>query len=167
MKKQCNITGKIKAIVYDKEGNIKQISENHNIVTDLGDAYVADLLSNTPTRTKITNSSGYIPVGTNWTGINPKANTWVNTQTGSAKALSPTYPKVKGAWGEADDNVLQFRVLYTAGELNATITEAAITSHPTNSSANTLLAYAQITPAAMVTTSDSLEILWEITFIGT
>jgi hypothetical protein len=166
VEKKIKITGFVRATVFDENGKIKAISENHNIVTDEGDAYVADVLSNSPARTKITAAAGYIPVGTNWTGSTPKSNTWVNTLTGTPKALSATYPLLKGAWGASNDNVLQFRALYAAGDLNATITEAAITSHVSDAAGNSLLAYAQINPSAVVTTSDSLQIDWEITFLG-
>ena len=166
-KSKLKLKGKVTVTVFDEHGNVKQKIENHNIVTTQGDAYIADILSNSPTRTKITQTSGYIPVGTNWTGVNPKNNTWVNTQTGSAQALASGYPRIKGSWGGSDANVLQFRAIYAAGSLNATITEAAITSHSTSGSNNSCLAYAQISPAAVVTTSDSLQIDWEITFLGT
>ena len=145
-----------------------RVSKNHNIVTDEGDAYVADLMANTPTRTKITASAGYMPVGTNWTGTTPKANTWVNTITGSAQALTAGYPQVQGAWGAANDNVVLFRAIYAAGAFGSvTITEAAITSHATDVAANSLLAYAQVTPSVAITASDTLQIDWALTVLGT
>ena len=164
---KSQISGKVRIQIYDESQNLKYSSENHNIVTAEGDAYIADLLSPTPTRTKITSGVGYIPVGTGWTGTNTKQNTWVNTQVGNAQVLDPSFPKTKGAWGASDDNVLQYQVTYPQGSLNVTgLNEAALTSHATNVSDNSTLAYAQITPAATVTATDVLIISWEITFEG-
>jgi len=151
---------------FDKK-YLKQRAVNHNIVTDEGDALIADLMSNSPTRTKVTASTGFIPVGTNWTGTTPKTNGWVNTLTGTPKALEATYPLLKGAWGAANDNVTQYRAIYAAGSFGTvTITEAAITSHSTDIAANSCLAYAQVTPSVAITASDTLQIDWELTFLG-
>lgn len=146
---------------------LKKKAVNHNIVTDEGDALIADLMANTPTRTKITASTGFIPVGTGWTGTSPKTNGWVNTITGTAKALEAGYPQTKGAWLAANDNVTMYRVVYAAGSFGSvTINEAAITSHATDVAANSCLAYAQVTPAVAITASDTLQIDWELTFLG-
>lgn len=152
--------------LFDKR-YLKQKSVNHNIVTDEGDALIADLMANTPARTKITASTGYIPVGTGWTGTSPKTNGWVNTLTGTPKALEAGYPVLKGSWGAANDNVTQYRAIYAAGSFGTvTINEAAITSHSTDVAANSCLAYAQVTPSVSITASDTLQIDWEITFLG-
>jgi hypothetical protein len=143
----------------------EMIVVNHNIVTDEGDAMIADLLAESPARNKVNNTNGRIVVGTGWTGTTPKANTWLNTQTGSAKALSATYPKVKGSFGATDDNVIQYRALFVAGDLNASgINEVGLANAAT--SAGDLLAYAQISPSVNITTSDSLQVDWELTFVG-
>jgi len=145
----------------------RKVSVNHNIVTDEGDALIADLMSNTPVRTKITASAGYILVGTNWTGTTPKTNGWVNTITGAPKALEAGYPLLKGAWGAANDNVTQYRAIFAAGAFGSvTITEAAITSHNTDIAATSCLAYAQVTPSVAITAADTLQIDWELTFLG-
>jgi hypothetical protein len=185
MNDKAKIRGKVTATVFTSDGEIKREDPslirkllglpgrkmryiNHNIVTDQGDAYLADLMSQTPARQKINNANGYIPVGTGWTGVTPKTNTWVNTQTGSSKAFSATYPKLKGSWGAANDNVTLFQTIYVPGDLNATgINEAAITSNATAGGSNSTLAYAEITPSVNVTTSDTLQIDWELTVLGT
>jgi hypothetical protein len=142
------------------------ISEVHNIVTDEGDALVADIMSNTPARTKVDNSNGYIQVGTGWTGTSPKTNQVLNAATGSPKGMEATYPKQKGAFGAANDNVTQYRVIFTAGLLNASgINEAIIFNNVTPASADSL-AYGQITPSVNVTTVDTLQIDWELTYLG-
>lgn len=134
---------------------------NHNIVTDQGDALVADRMANTQARSHVNNTNGVIQVGTGWTGTNPKLNTGVNTPTGSAKGMSATYPKLKGAWGLANDNVVQYQSIFQAGDLNASgIDEASLQNGTDN------LAYAQIVPSVTVSTTDTLQIDWEITFLG-
>jgi hypothetical protein len=139
---------------------------NHNIVTDEGDALVADLMSMTPARVKLDNTNGFIQVGTGWTGVTPKTNTVVNTATGTPEVMDATYPKQKGAFSAADDNVTQYRATFEAGDLNITgIDEAALLNNVTPASAD-CLAYAQITPAVDVTTADTLQVNWEITFLG-
>jgi len=134
---------------------------NHNIVTNQGDALIADLLSDIPVRAPVDNLNGVIAVGTGWTGTNPKLNTGVNTPVGSPKAMSALYPKTKGAWGAADDNVIQYRAFFAAGDLNASgIDEAALGNGTDN------LAYGQVTPEVTVSSEDTLQVDWEITFLG-
>jgi len=100
--------GKVTATVFDESGNIKRykpnlfqkllglrgspmVSVNHNIVTDQGDAIIADLMATSPARQKVDNTNGRMTVGTGWTGTTPKANTACNTPTGSAEVMDATY----------------------------------------------------------------------------
>lgn len=167
MNSRFKLTGKVTARVYDKDGQLVQEAVNHNIITDEGDAMIADLMANTPARQKLDNTHGFIPVGTGWTGTTPKANTWVNTQTGSSRALDATYPILKGTWGNANDNVTVYKATYTPGLLNVNgINEAALTNGASNGASVDCLAYAQITPSVNVTVNDTLEITWEITLLG-
>ncbi len=138
---------------------------NHNIVTNEGDALVADLMSDSPARTKVDNTNGYVTVGTGWTGTTPKTNTAVNTPTGSPEGMEATYPKVKGAFGAADDNVTQYRVIFEAGDLNATVDEAGLGNNAVEASGDNQ-AYGNVTPDAVVGLSDTLQVDWEITPLG-
>ena len=139
---------------------------NHNIVTNEGDALVADLLAETPARTKVDNSNGYIAVGTGWTGSSPKTNEVVNTATGSPKGMEATYPKLKGTFGNADDNVTQYRSIFGAGDLNASgIDEAGLGNNAVEASGDNL-GYGELSPAVNVTTADTLQVDWELTFLG-
>ena len=176
---KAGLTGKVTVTVYGPDGGVKRwaprwwqrllrlpgspmIVTNHNIVTDQGDALVADLLATTPARQKVDNTNGRMTVGTGWTGSTPKANTACNTATGSAEALDATYPKVKGAFGAANDNVTQYQATWEAGDLNTTgIDEVALHNTTVDN-----LAYAQINPAVDVTSADTLTVLWEITALG-
>jgi len=173
------VRGKVTATVYGPDGKIKRrnpgwlrkffglpgkpmVSVNHNIVTDQGDALIADIMAETPARTKVNNTNGRMTVGTGWTGSTPKQNTACNTPTGSAEVLDATYPKLKGTWGNANDNVTQYRATFEAGDLNATgIDEVALHNTTVDN-----LAYAQITPAVDVSSTDTLQVDWEITFLG-
>jgi hypothetical protein len=183
IRNRSKIKGKLTVTVFDSNGDIKlrepnlfqrllglpgskMVSTNHNIVTDEGDAMVADIMSQTPARTKVDNTNGYVSVGTGWTGTTPKANQTCNTATGTPKVMSATYPKQKGTFAAANDNVTQYRCLFAAGDLNATgINEAALLNNVTPASAD-CLAYAQITPAVNMTASDTLQVDWELTYLG-
>jgi hypothetical protein len=137
----------------------------HNIVTREGDALIADALLASPNKGKVSSASGYIQVGTGWTGNSAKTNTRCNTATGAMKALDSGYPALKAAWGSTGDTTLTYRATFAAGALNANgINEACLLNG--NGTGANCLAYAQITPVVNVTSSDTLQILWEITILG-
>jgi hypothetical protein len=181
IKNKIGLKGKVTAIVYTRDGEIKRFPQNwfqrlfglkgnqmivvnHNIVTDQGDALIADLMATTPARQKLDNTNGRMTVGTGWTGTTPKTNTACNTPTGSAEALDATYPVLKGAFSAANDNVIIYKSTFEAGDLNATspaIDEVALHNTTVDN-----LAYAQITPEIPVASSDTLAITWEITLLG-
>jgi hypothetical protein len=183
VKEKLRTRGKVTITVLDKEGRVKNHprslfrklfglqprkmrSINHNIVTDQGDAMIADILANVPALQKLDTAHGYIQVGTGWTGNSTKANTACNTPTGSHKALDTGYPVLKGSYGNTDDNVVRYRATFSAGDLNASgIDEAALLNG--NDGSAKCLAYAEITPVANVTVNDSLQVEWEISFLGT
>lgn len=181
-KDTAKIKGKLSWVVRDKDGNIKRFKNNwfrdmlglpeklmqgvnHNIVTDQGDAMIADIMSQTPTQTKVDNTNGHIEVGTGWTGTTPKQNEVCNTSV-AVEVMDATYPKQKGAFGAANDSTTQYRASFEAGEAQATdLDEAALLNNITPASAD-CLAYAQITPSVTVGASDTLQVDWEITYLG-
>ncbi len=195
-KDRALITGKVRATVYGPDGEVKSfpthpvlsklpmfaqvlgekllgipvsgspmVSENHNIVTDEGDALIADHMSETDARTLVDNTNGYIEVGTGFTSEG-KGVAACLTPTGSPEVMDATYPQLKGAWGAGDDNVVQYRATFEAGDLNQTgIDEAALLNNAV-ATAGDALAYAQINPAVNVTTADTLQVDWELTFVG-
>ena len=182
MKDKIKIRGSVTVQVFDQHGKLKRRSpgflrklfglqgsfmvyEFHNIVTRQGDALIADALLAAPTRTKVTSASGFIQVGTGWTGNSAKTNTRCNTPTGSMRALDGNFPALKAAWGNTGDTTVTYRATFAAGTLNANgINEACLLNG--NVVASNCLAYAQITPSVNVTNSDTLQILWEITILG-
>lgn len=177
-REKMGIRGKVTAIVRDAQsGEIKRhapnwwqrlfglpgslmISVNHNIVTNEGDALIADQLANTPTRTAVDQANGVIGVGTGFSTETKTVDALV-TQTGSNEPLDTGYPQTKGAWAATDDNVLVYRATFEAGDLNDTGIDEALLGNGTDT-----LAYAQVTPAVDVSSTDTLEITWELTFLG-
>jgi hypothetical protein len=182
MKDKIRIRGKVTIQVFDKNGKLKRqspgflrrifglpgrymVQEFHNIVTREGDALIADALLVSPVKTKVSSANGFIQVGTGWTGNSTKTNTRCNTPTGSMKALDANYPALTEAWGNVGDTTLSYRATFAAGSLNANgINEACLLNG--NSGSANCLAYAQISPSVNVTSSDTLQVLWEITILG-
>jgi hypothetical protein len=182
MRDRIKIRGMVTVRVLDKAGNMKRHApgwfgrllkkpgrlmeyRHHNIVTREGDALIADALLASPTKAKVTSANGYIQVGTGWTGNSTKTNTRCNTPTGSMKALDANYPALTAAWGNTGDTTLSYRATFAAGTLNVNgINEACLLNG--NSGSANCLAYAQITPSVNVTSSDTLQVLWEITILG-
>jgi hypothetical protein len=176
-KNKVGLKGRVTAKVYGPDGKIKNyprtwwqkllglparqmVSVNHNIVTNEGDALIADLLQNTPERTKVDNANGVIGVGTGFTS-EAKTSDALASQTGSNEAMDTGYPQTKGDWAAADDNVIVYVSTFEAGDLNATGIDEALLGNGTDT-----LAYAQISPAVDVSSSDTLEVTWEITLLG-
>jgi len=182
MKDLIKIRGVVTVRVLDGGGNVKRKTpgwfgrllgfrgrlmeyRRHNIVTREGDALIADALLASPARTKVTSSNGYISVGTGWTGNSTKTNTRCNTATGSMKQLDSGYPALKAVWGNSGDTTITYRATFAAGALNANNINEACLLNGNTTSAN-CLAYAQILPSVNVTSSDTLQVLWEITILG-
>jgi hypothetical protein len=136
MNDSIKIKGMVTVRVLDRDGNVKRRPPSwfrrlsripgrfmerrfHNIVTREGDALIADALLVSPNKAKVASSSGYIQVGTGWTGNSTKTNTRCNTATGSMKALDTSYPALKAAWGSTGDTTVTYRATFAAGALNA------------------------------------------------
>ena len=182
MRDRIRIRGMVTVRVLDKDGNVKRRapgwfgrllkrqgrlmeSRHHNIVTRQGDALIADALLAVPLRPKVTSGSGFIQVGTGWTGNSTKTNTRCNTPTGSMQQLDINYPVLNAAWGNAGDTTVIYRATFPAGSLNVNgINEACLLNG--NGGAADCLAYAQLSPTTNVTSSDTLQVMWEITIVG-
>ena len=182
MRDRIKIKGLVTIRVLDKDGNVRRRGpgwfgrlfnmrgrrmefRHHNIVTREGDALIADALLASPTKQKVTSSSGYIQIGTGWTGNGTKTNTRCNAPNGTMKLLDGGYPSLKAPWGNNGDTTVTYRATFDAGSLNANgISEACLLNG--NGSGANCLAYAQITPSVNVTASDTLQVLWEITILG-
>ncbi len=173
---KAKIKGKVTAVIFDENMRVKRFNQSwlrwifglpgkemifvtHNIVTNHGDALIADAMSNTQARTKVDTSNGVIGVGTGFSSAT-KSVTALVTQAGSNEAMDATYPKLKGAFNATDDNVTQYRATFEAGDLNATGIDEVALGNGTD-----LLAYAGIT-SFNVTSADTLQMNWELTFLG-
>jgi hypothetical protein len=182
MKDRIRIKGRVTVQVFDSNGKLKRKSpgllrrllglqgrlmeyKHHNIVTREGDALIADALLGTQMKVKVLYGGGCIQVGTGWTGNSPKNNTRCNTPTGPLYSLEAGYPALKAAWGNTGDTTVVYRATFEAGTLNANGINEACLLNGASPAAN-CLAYAQITPSVNVTSSDTLQILWEITILG-
>jgi len=182
MRDRIRIRGLVTVRVLDGDGNVKRRGpgwfgrlfgfrgrlmewRHHNIVTREGDALIADALLASPAKQKVTSSSGFIQIGTGWTGNGTKTNTRCNLASGSMKALDSGYPVLNAVWGNNGDTTVSYRATFEAGSLNANgINEACLLNG--NGTGANCLAYAQITPSVNVTASDTLQVLWEITILG-
>jgi len=182
MKDRIKIRGLVTVRVLDGNGNVKRrkpgwlrrllklpgrlmVYRRHNIVTREGDALIADALLASPTKVKVSSTSGQIQVGTGWTGNGTKTNTRCNTPTGSMKLLDSGYPALKAAWGNTGDTTVTYRATFAAGALSVNGINEACLLNGTGTASN-CLAYAQISPSVNVTSSDTLQVLWEITILG-
>jgi hypothetical protein len=160
MKSTFNLKGCVKWKVFDSCGKLKETGENHNIVTNEGDALIADLLQETPERTKLDNANAVIGVGTGFTSATKSTDALVS-QSGSSEAMDTGYPQTKGDWAAANDNVIVYRATFEAGDLNVNGLDEALLGNGTDT-----MAYAEISPSINVTSSDTLQIDWEITIVG-
>ena len=177
-KETSMIRGIVTATVYGPDGKIKErergiirkilglpaelmISVNHNIVTTIGDRLIADAISFTHARHYVDGTTGQMQVGTGFISAG-KGSVGLTTPTGTAQTLDATYPKLKAVWGNADASHVLYQVLFAAGSLNANgINEAVLVNDQADA-----LAYAEITPAVNCTLVDSLQISWELIFLG-
>lgn len=175
---KMGIRGMVRVVVYGPDGNIARheptklqklfglpgslkISENHNIVTDIGDALIADLFQQTPERTKPDNTNAVIGVGTGFATELKTTNALV-TQVGAYEAMDALFPYTKGDWGAANDNVVIWESTFEAGDVTTAV--ALDEAHLTNGTDT--LAYAEITAPVTVGALDTLKVTWEITFLG-
>jgi hypothetical protein len=182
MRDRIKIRGKVTVQVFDSHGKLKRkksgffrrllglqgqlmVQEFHNIVTREGDALIADALLVSPTKTKVTSASGFIQVGTGWTGNSTKSNTRCNTSSGAMKALDSGYPALNAVWGNTGDTTVTYRATFAAGSLNANGINEACLLNGDGVGAH-CLAYAQLTPAVNVSSLDTLQVVWEITILG-
>ena len=183
MKDGARVQGRIMVTVLGPDGRVKRRepgllrrvlgipgramrSVTHNIVTNQGDALIADCVNGAAVLQKVDGAHGFIQVGTGWTGNSTKANTRCNTPTGNAEPLDAGYPALQAAFGLDGDNVVVYRATFEAGALAANgINEAALLNG--SDGAALCLAYGQLDPAANVTAQDTLQVEWELSFVGT
>lgn len=172
------LKGMVTVTVFDAWGNVKEqpkslfrkifnlpakkmIYKHHNTITEQGDGLLANWMLTNPTEKKVDATNGFICVGTGWTGDEPKKNKKVNFPVGSFAKLSEGYPKIESE----SNNVIYYRAKFEAGKLFSNgINEAALMNGDDENAK--CFAYAEITPSANVSYSDTLQIDWQITING-
>ena len=183
MREKMGISGRVTITVMDEQGNVKRRKPgflrrllrldgkpmkqtHHNIITRQGDALIADALMAIPARPKITKETGYIQVGTGWTGKDTKNNTVCNKPLYMIfQKLDDGFPALKETWGKSGDTTIVYRTTYTVGSIGANgINEACLKNG--NKDDSDCLAYAELTPPVNVTREDTLQVVWEITMEG-
>ena len=141
--------GHIKITLFDENGEIKEVLEKDNTFTAVGDAHVADQLSD-----QAEVQMGWMSVGTGSSAFTT-ASTTLNTEL-DRNALTAGYPEQQAA---ADDNDVKYKATWAAGDGTGAITEAGIFN---SSIAGTMLAastFSVINKGA----SDTLTIVWTLT----
>jgi len=159
-------------LLFDKDGQLKQSGRIDNLVVDEGDDYLVDQLASSPA----IGAMDCIVLGTGYSSIT-KGDVWVTTgfagnghDTIGEGGLDTGFPKIKPSSG--NENILQFQATFNAGYATQNGIDEAIISNvnPDGSGgdpgSSTILAHGQLTPEVNKGASDSLVVVWEITFLG-
>lgn len=163
MKSQCNLKGWVVAELRGPDGALKQRSETHNLVTDVGDALAASSIYSAA-------RSGWgMKLGTDSTAAAKNSTgSYITTATyvsGSAKALDDSTPK-QGA----SANIVQFRRLWAAGEGTADgIRRVSIVDNTTDAGeddATHTFAISVFSADINKAAGDTLTVTWNVTFTG-
>lgn len=143
---RMGIKGVCHIILRDADGKVKEERLIHNTVTELGDAHVADAMSD-----QGEGALGYIAIGTG-TGQGA-ADVGLDTVL-DRNALTST---TQGAGG--DDNDVIYVGDWAAGDGTGAITEAGIFLGDNNTSMNYYADFAVVNKGA----ADDLQITWTVT----
>jgi len=147
LKSRSGIKGHYNIELFGPDGRLKDVREGENTVTELGDAHVADQMSDSGEA-----ALGYIAVGT--------GNGQVAADVGLAVSLdrNALTSTTQGAAG--DDNDVIFVGDWAAGDGTGAITEAGILLADNNTSMNYYADFAVINKLA----ADTLKITWTVTY---
>lgn len=165
------IKGVIRYTLFDKDGNIKQQGETRNIVTNQGDDYYVDRLSDAGGGTAKQFSLG---TGTATVG---KSDTWVsgyfsNNGTaiaGSGAVAVTTHPTA------GSENTLRYTGTFVPGYATqdgisriglSNMAPAADGNGTPNATTTFFIAHGTITPTVNKGASDSLVVTWDHIFLG-
>ena len=163
MDNMMGLKGRVVWTLRGPDGRLKDQRVIHNLVTDVGDEYLAQLaygsqwathamkLGATDTAAAKNGAGSFVPVG--------------SYVSGSAHACDNSSPKLGPA-----ANILYFEHTWAAGEATGTINVASIVDNTTDAGeadATHTLAIDQL-PDKPITkgAADTLEVDWSITFLG-
>lgn len=157
------LRGRVTAELRDQDGNLKQRSVTHNIVTGQGDKFAAAALYSAAY------SAWGMKLGTATTAAaKTGAGSFIAVAdyvSGSAKALDDSTPK---AGATAD--IVQFRRLWAAGEgTDAAINRVSICDNTTDAGeadATHTFAISVFSGAINKGASDTLTVTWDVTYLG-
>jgi len=141
--------GNLKVALRDEFGTLKALREIDNVFTDLGDAHVADRMSQTPSDAAM----GYMAVGTITTTLTA-GDTDLGGET-DRNALTSWAHGVGGA-----DNTVIYIGDWAAADATAALTEAGIFNHTATGTMLCAQTFSVINKGA----SDTLQITWTVTF---
>lgn len=141
--------GRMHLELRDEFGNLKEVRDSypHNTVTELGDAHVADAMSD-----QGEGALGFMAVGTG------SGQTSASTGLAVALDINALTSTTQGA-GAADNDVVYIGD-WAAGDGTGAITEAGIFLASNNTSMNYYDDFSAVNKAA----GDTLQITWTVTF---
>lgn len=171
MNSTTGITGVIKYTLFDKDGNVKQTGETHNIVTNQGDDYYVDRLSDAAAGT-----AKQFSLGTG-AGTPGKTDTWVSgffsgngTAVANNGAVAVTTHPTAGS-----ENTLRYSGTFAAGYATqngitriglSNMNPASDGNGTPNGTTTMFIAHGIIDPTVNKGASDSLVVTWDHTFLG-
>lgn len=125
----------------------------NNLVTNLGDALIAQALIETRTETPINNANGEIGLGTNYSTATKTSST-LGTQVGTYATMDSGYPAVGGAWAASGDNIIHYYATFATGSLAAVDINEALLTNGTYGAAYTNV------NTTTVESTDTIQIRW-------
>jgi len=157
------IQGRVVAELFGPDGELKQREITHNILTDVGDNYIASRIYSAAAlwTYRMKTGSASTAAAKNGAGSYVAA---ADYNSGSAHAMDSTYPKVG-----TGNNISQFKVTWAAGENTNAIRRVGIVDNATDAgeadathTAATAVFAADIPKGA----GDTLAVTWTWTFLG-
>lgn len=142
-----NIKGRIKVKLFNSKGELKDYRYIHNTVTELGDAHVADQMSDQGEA-----AIGFMAVGT--------GSGQGSSDTGLAVSLDRNALDSTTQGGGGDDNDVIYECTWAAGDGTGAITEAGIMRADDNASLQYYADFSVINKGG----ADTLVITWTVTF---
>jgi len=161
-KDKLRLVGRVTAELRDRRGRLLRRLAVHNLITDVGDQYIAAKLYSSPTAMSgMKLGSASTAAAKNGAGSYVAAGDYVS---GSAKAFDATWPKAG-----ASANVAQYKRTFAAGEATGTIRRASIVDNQTDAGeadASHTAAVAVFDADIPKGASDTLTITWDWTILG-
>jgi hypothetical protein len=159
---RVRIVGHVVAELFGPDGRLKQREEIHNLITDVGDNYLASLAYGTSGWTyRMKTGSASTAAAKNGAGSFVAV---ADYNSGSAHAMDATYPKVG-----VSNNIAQFKVTWAAGENTNTIRRVGIVDNATDAGeadASHTAAMAVFDADIPKGASDTLAVTWTWTLLG-